>query len=483
MSFPPFLRKWLGLALDEADRTTALWAVGQPGVGKSWAIASWASDDIRAGRGVGVFDPHQDLFRHVLKRTAILAAGDEALAKRVVIVNPLDPDWAVGINPLQLYGEKTPERIAAFFTGVALKIWGFTATEAPRMTRLMTHTFMALAELGLTLVELPLFLSDGRWRQRVVERVNNPAVKGYFLNEFPANERLRQEWTQSTLNKIGQLVLDPDLRLILGQRKNTVDFRDLMDRRRILLVNLPKGVMGTENSQLLGAFLLGMIQQAALSRADLPSGARSTFYLYLDEFQNYTTDHIQEILSESRKYGLSLILAHQYLGQLPQDLKAAVKNAFGTLACFRVGYQDAAELAREVFSPNLEPSGGGGWRLQWWGRVPLVLPQGGQSSLPADWERHVQELTGLKTREFWVRQKGGSAALKQRSRELAPPICSAGTLGALVTLSGHHYARRKEAVRRELTRARPRLLAELAGDQPPANLAEGNQGIPPLWGE
>lgn len=303
-----FFPKGGGLTLGKNRRTTSIWTVGQPGTGKSRAIASWVMEDIKNGRGVAVFDPHQDLYRHIARAAALLAERDDELARKVVLVDPMDDTWAVGVNPLQVFAGMSAERLAVFFTDVAFKIWKIEPSDAPRMNWLMIHTFAALAELGLTLVELPLFLRDHEWRGRVMERIQNPEVKDYFLKEFPTSERLRQEWTQSTLNKMGQFVMDPDIRLILGQPQSTINFRDLMDSQKILLVNLPKGELGTEQSQLFGAFLLGMIQQAALSRAD--SVERPPFFLYLDEFQNYTTDHIQEILSESRKYGLSLILAH-----------------------------------------------------------------------------------------------------------------------------------------------------------------------------
>ncbi len=478
-----FFPKGGGLTLSAQRRTTSIWTVGQPGTGKSRAIASWVMNDIRNGRGVAVFDPHQDLFRHIARASALLAEQDYELASKVVLVDPLDDTWAVGFNPLQVFAGMSAERLAVFFTDVAFKIWRIEPSDAPRMNWLMVHTFAALAELGLTLVELPLFLRDHEWRGRVMARIQNPEVKDYFLKEFPTSERLRQEWTQSTLNKMGQFVMDPDIKLILGQRQSTINFRDLMDNQKILLVNLPKGELGTEQSQLLGAFLLGMIQQAALSRTDMPINKRKPFYLYLDEFQNYTTDHIQEILSESRKYGLSLILAHQYLEQLPQDLRQAVMNTYGTLVCFRVGYQDAVQLTREAFTPDLPPARRTRWSWERKGQIPVLTPKREYGSLEAEWERLIRELTTLPPRFFWARQKGVGRALKQWTMNTPDPNCPPALLDSLITLSGVRYASRKNNIRRELLNERPRLLAELAGGHPPDEAIMADSGLPPKWSD
>ena len=193
-----------------------MWVLGQPGTGKSRALGKWITSDIDSGYGVGFIDPHEDTYDLVLKRTAILSQDDFSIAERVVIIDPFDKNWAVGFNPLQLFKNSTPERIAKFFTDVTMKIWKIDSSQAPRMSWLMAHTFLALAELGLTLVELPKFLRDGEWRNKVLEHIQNDEVRDYFLEEFPTNERLRQEWTQSTLNKMGQFVMDPALKLILG---------------------------------------------------------------------------------------------------------------------------------------------------------------------------------------------------------------------------------------------------------------------------
>lgn len=473
-----FKRK--GMALSPLQRAKTVWVVGLPGSGKTFALISWSLADLEAGRGFGFLDPHEDAFDLLLRHTAARAEVDRELAEKVVVIDPFSPEWAVGINPLELLDGLPPERIAWFFTGMVIKILKIDASIATRMVWLMVHTCLALAELGLTLHELPMFLRNHEWRETVIRaHVETPEVRDYFLREFPQNERLRTEWMQSTLNKMAKFVMDPDLQLIVGQRESTINFRKLMDQRQVLLVNLSKGRLGSENSQLFGAFIVGLIQLAALSRVD--DTDRPPFVLYVDEWQNFITDHVQEILSESRKYGLSMVLANQYLDQLPLEQKQAVLKTAGTLVSFHIGYQDAEELAREMFLPSMHQTRWG-WRMV--GRLPLLLPRRELASLGHQWERSVRSLTTLRPREFWIKHRGPTRAVKQRTLEVPEPSCSPQALDALVTLSGVRYARRKEEVRRELLVDRPRLLRELAGGPlpPTAEHDDDDEAAPSLWG-
>ena len=217
-------------------------------------------------------------------------------------------------------------------------------------------------------------------------------MRQYFENEFPKTERGSLQWVTPVLNKLGNLLFDPDIRLIFGSQ-STFDFRRAMDERLIFLAHLPKGILGEGSSALLAAFLVAHIQRSALSRAD--SQRRPPFYLYLDEFQNYTTGNIIDILSESRKYALSLTLAHQFLDQLPNELSQAVLNTSGTMACFRVGYHDARSLAKEIFpSPDFR------YRVQL--RASLSIPFIQQ----VGWEGLALELANLQPRQFWYRRRG-----------------------------------------------------------------------------
>ena len=346
------MNNWLfreGTQLSVVQRATHTYVIGQPGMGKSRALESWIMQDILAGRGVGVIDPHGDLYRHLVFRLAILLQSRPELAERVILIDPTDPVWTVGFNPLQAGNGMYKERLAWLLTDVIIKIWRLDTATAPRMLRLLTFSFLALSEFQLTLLDLPRFLLDEAWRKSLLSRTRHPEITDYFNLEFPKGASAVHQWAMPVLNKIGPLIFDPEMRLMLAT-ESTINFRKILDRNQVLLVNLPKGILGEGNSALLGAFIVAHLQQAALSRAN--SWERNPFFLYLDEFQNYTTDNIKDILSESRKYALSLVMAHQYLAQLAEDLRGAVLNTAGTIVCFRIGYHDANELCRDLFIPG-----------------------------------------------------------------------------------------------------------------------------------
>lgn len=441
-----------GLKLQPYQRGTHTHVIGQTGTGKSRTLESWVMQDILAGHGLAVIDPHGDLYQNLVMRISSLLPQYPALADRIVLMNPHDSIWTVGFNPLEPIPGIPLERLAWFLTDVIIKIWKMDTASAPRMLRLITYSFLTLAEAGRSLVDLARFLNDTAWRQSLVARSTHREVTDYFQHEFPTKASSVHQWITPVLNKIGPLIFDPDVRLMLGTR-STINFRKILDQKLILLVNLSKGILGEGNSALLGAFIVAHLQQAALSRAN--SRNRDLFFLYLDEFQNYTTDNIKDILSESRKYGLSLILAHQYLDQLAGDLRGAVLNTAGTLVCFRVGYQDASVLTREMFPP--------GYLKQ--ERREIKTSEIGPFRVPAFHEERealshdalVTQLTQLKAREFWTKQRGPYAPIKQRALYLPEPVMSEELLDIrqqLVDRSGEQFGRLKAEVRREFNDGR-----------------------------
>ena len=276
-------------------RATGQWVIGQPGVGKSKFMAQAIAQDILAGRGVGMIDPHGDLFVDVTHLLAAVLPSRPELAQRVIVVDPTDPKWTVGLNPLAAVPGLPHERMAQFLTDVVVKIWSIDPASAPRLIRLLMNTLLALMDLDLSLPDLPRFLLDSGFRERMLLALANESVRNYFSFEFPTSPGAAQQWVTPVLNRLGGLLFDPDIRLMLAGRA-TFDFREVLDRRLVLLVNLPKGTIGEGASALLGAFIVAQLQKAALGRAD--TDQREPFYLYLDEFQNYTTDNIQDILSE-----------------------------------------------------------------------------------------------------------------------------------------------------------------------------------------
>ncbi len=428
------------------ERSTHTYVIGQPGTGKSRAIESWVMQDIRAGKAVGVIDPHGDLYNNLLARLT----DYPQLWKKIVLFDPLDKKWVVGFNPLDAVADLPKERLAIYMTDIVIKVWKIQPEHAPRMVWLLTNTFLALSSSGLNILDLPRFLSDPEFRIELLPKLNSEVVRNYFLNEYPQKQSSAMQWAAPILNKLGNLIFDPQIRTIFTG-KSTINFRHIMDNGKILLVHLPKGIMGEELSSLLAAFIVAMIQKAALSRASTHN--RQPFYLYLDEFQNYTTNNIKDILSESRKYSLSVTMAHQYLDQLSSDLRSAVLNTIGTVVCFRVGYKDAAMLVKEIFpSPENIQSRGQELRLRSVNSIllPMVIPK----IQATNWEMLTRELVNLQMREFWFRKRGLNQPIKQYTFDMPDPILTAEKKRRIQMLrdcSGANYARLRSCLRPENT--------------------------------
>jgi hypothetical protein len=451
-----------GIKMSRAQRAAHTYVIGQPGMGKTSALKSWVLQDAADGQGLAVLDPHDQLYDDLVFHLAAMATRRPELVEKVVLMDPKHKVWTVGFNPLQPIPGIPRERQASLLTDVIVKIWKLDATALPRTLRLLTHSFVILSEFGLTLLDLPRFLSGRAWRESLLQRSAHPAVAEYFHYEFPVRDGAALQWVTPVLNKIGPLIFDPDMRLMLGTR-STINFRRILDDNLILLVNMPKGILGEGNSALLGAFIVAHLQQAALSRAD--SRNRNLFFLYLDEFQNYTTDNIKDILSEMRKYGLSLVLAHQFLDQLPTDIRGAVLNTAGTLISFRVGYDDARVLAREIFPPGCLKTTEQKLAFRRVGGYPLPLLR--EKTEPLAAEALATLLTELRPREFWSRRRGPHPPIKQRALYMPEPVLSEALFQArtrLVNTSGQRYGRLKSEVVKELKHEQVQERPDHAGD-------------------
>jgi Type IV secretion-system coupling protein DNA-binding domain len=449
------LTHWLlhnGLRLSAGQRTTHTYIIGQPGAGKSRAIESWAMQDIANGQGVCVVDTEGDLYHNLVSHVAVLAERQPELTRRVILLDPTDPKWTVGFNPLEPIPGIAQERLVGFITDWIIKLWKIDPTTSPRMLDLLSNTLLAQSDLRQTLVDSPRFLRDHAWRNSLLKRVRHRSVLDYFKYEFPENPSGAKTWIAPILNKIKRLVFDPDVRLMLGAR-STLNFRQIMDRKLVVLVNLSKGVLGEGNSAMLGAFIVAQLQQAALSR--VTTRFRPPFYVYLDEFQNYTTDNIKEILAGARKYSLSITLAHQYLGQLSDDLRQAVLNTTGTLACFRVGYHDAGILAKEIFPPRFLRETDSA--LQFTRLAGFSLPNWHHESEPLRNDQVISQLTQLQAREFWTKRRSTRVPLKQRTLDM-PDLPESSALrearARLIETAGQQYGTLKNDVRRALDHER-----------------------------
>src|SRR3972149_516984 len=336
------IRKVFGIK--EKNRRGHMYIIGKTGTGKSTLIQNMAAWDIREGNGLALIDPHGDMAE------SILDFIPKKRAKDVIYFNPADLEYPVAFNPLERIHPDYDHLVASGLISVFKKLW--TDFWGPRLEHILRHSILTLLEIpGSTLLDIQRLLTDKEYRGRVINGIRHQQVREFWLNEFEKYSAwLRSEATAPVLNKVGQFLTSTPLRNIVGQRENTFDLRSVMDSGKILIVNLAKGKIGEDNASLLGSMLVTKIQLAAMSRAELPEAKRRPFYLYVDEIHNFLTLSFADILSESRKYGLNLVLAHQHMDQVDEKIRGAIFGNVGTIISFRVGTFDARELCRE-FNP------------------------------------------------------------------------------------------------------------------------------------
>jgi hypothetical protein len=331
-----------GIKLD--DRRRHMYIVGKTGMGKSTMMENMVLDDIFSGNGIGLVDPHGDFAEKILNYIPAKRIND------VVYINPSDLDFPIGFNILEVQNEGQKHLIVAGLMGIFKKIW--PDVWSARMEYILNNTLLALIEYpGSTLLGINRLLSDKKYRKKVVAKVKDPVIKSFWNVEFASyTEKYAQEAVAPIQNKIGQFLSTNVIRNMVAQVKSTIDIRKLMDEKKIVIMNLSKGRIGEDNSRLLGGMLITKIQLAAMERVDTPEAERKDFFLYVDEFQNFATPSFANILSEARKYRLSLIMAHQYIKQLDEIVADAVFGNVGTIISFRIGGGDAEMLAKE-FTP------------------------------------------------------------------------------------------------------------------------------------
>jgi len=337
--------RWLLTGIKQNERLVHFYIVGASGSGKTKFMQYLIKQDIANQNGFGVIDPHGDLIEDIKGWLYLESTKD--LQKDVVLLDPADSKKTAVFNPIeQIEGETAGDQAGKLMIAFD-KIWH--EFFGPRMENILRNSLIALCEAGLTIAEVPLLLMNADFRQKVLEKVEEPNCRRYFLQEFETlSSHTRREYTESTLNKINALLSRERIRQILSARKSSFDLREIMDKQKILLVNLNKGRLG-DTGDLLGSLLMSRIQMAAFSRTDMPERKRTPFYLYIDEFQNFASENFISVLSEARKYGLSLILAHQNLAQLPRSLQSSIITNCGVQTYFRLSRTDADILAREGF--------------------------------------------------------------------------------------------------------------------------------------
>jgi type IV secretory pathway TraG/TraD family ATPase VirD4 len=342
------------------DRTRHFYMIGKSGCGKSALISYMARQDVINGDGVCVVDPHGDLIEDILKYIP------KERAKDVILFNPADMERPMGLNLLEAHTAEEKDFASLAAMEIFIKLFG-NEIFGPRIQHYFRNgclTLMDDEEEGATLIDVPRLFTDDEFSQYKISKIRNPVVRSFWDREMAkTGAREKEEMIPYFSAKFGPFVTNTMMRNIIGQKKSAFNFREIMDQRKILLVNLSKGSVGDINSQLLGLIFVNKLQMAAMSRVDVPEAQRPNFWLYVDEFQNFATDSFATILSEARKYHLGLIIAHQYIGQLTHKngpegsredptIRDAVFGNVGTMMSFKIGASDAEYMAKE-YAPLL----------------------------------------------------------------------------------------------------------------------------------
>lgn len=325
-----------------------MYVIGQTGVGKSVFLQEMAKKDAASGKGFCFIDPHGDAIEDIL--TSI----PKERAEDVILFDPSDTERPIGLNMLE-YDPAHPEQktfVINEMIGIFDQLYDLKATGGPMFEQYMRNAMLLIMEdpdSGSTLMEISKVLADEDFRKYKLSKCNNPIAYDFWTKEAEkaGGEAALANMVPYITSKLTTFISNDMMRPIIAQQKSTLNFREIMDGKKILLVNLSKGKIGEINARLLGMVIVGKILMAALSRTDTPEDERTDFYLYMDEFQNVTTNSIAQILSEARKYRLVLTMAHQFIAQLKEEIAKAVFGNVGSLVSFRVGSEDAEFLEKQ----------------------------------------------------------------------------------------------------------------------------------------
>ena len=339
--------KRIKFGIKRKDRSRHMYVIGKTGMGKSNMLENLAIQDIRDGNGLAFIDPHgksADLLLEYIPKERI---------NDVVYFAPFDMEYPVSFNVMEDVGAERRHLVSSGLMSAFKKIW--VDAWSARMEYILNNIMLALLEYpGSTLLGVNRMLADKDFRKKVVDNITDPSVRSFWVDEYAKyTDKFAAEAAPAIQNKVGQFVTNPLIRNIIGQPKSTFDIRKIMDEKKILIINLSKGRVGESNANLLGSMLITKIYLAAMSRAEMNEKELKNaahFYLYVDEFQSFANESFADILSEARKYKLNLIIAHQYIEQMSEEVRAAVFGNVGTMCVFRVGAYDAEVLEKE-FAP------------------------------------------------------------------------------------------------------------------------------------
>lgn len=342
-----------GVSIGFEDRRRHLYIIGKTGTGKSQLLIELIKQDIKAGHGVCVMDPHGDLIDETLRYIPPSRAED------VIYFDPSDTERPMGLNLLEAYTEEQKHFMTTAIINLMYKLYDpqRTGIIGPRFEHAVRNAMLSvMSEPGSTFIEIVRILTDQKYVQELLPKIQDPIVRRYWTDQIAQTSDFhKSEVLDYIVSKFGRFVTNKTMRNIIGQSKSAFDFRNVMDEGKILLINLSKGKLGEENSSFLGLVLIPKILVAAMSRQEIPEAKRRDFFLYVDEFQNFATPDFATILSEARKYRLNLTVANQFIGQMDEEVKNAIFGNVGTMMSFRVGVTDASYLQRE-FQPVFSES-------------------------------------------------------------------------------------------------------------------------------
>ena len=398
--------------LDVADARYHTYVIGKTGSGKTTLLRNLILQLILQGHGVGLIDPHGDLAEELLDHIP------PSRAEQTVYFNPGDTDFPIGLNLLSQADEDQRHLVASGIVCALKSIWH--DSWGPRLEFILSNAVAALAHCPNTSpLGVNRMLTDDAYRQWVVRQVRDPFLKDYWLNEFESyDERFRREAIAPIQNKIGQLLLSPTIRNIIGQVQSKVSIPFVMNEGRIFIANLSKGQIGADKANLLGSLLVTQFQLAAMARSRQPESERKDFHLFIDEFQNYSTESFTSILAEARKYRLNITLSHQYITQLSPTVRDAVFGNVGTLISFRVGFTDAEHLHGEFGE-----------------------------------EFHVRQFVDLPRYQTLIRSQSNDGAMHfQRAHLMAPIETNLGRRNKLIRRSRERFAVKRAIVENRLER-------------------------------
>ncbi len=343
-----FRAKRTRFGIKDDDRARHIYVIGKTGMGKSTMLENMAIQDMQNGNGLAFMDPHGGTADKLLDYVP------PERIKDVIYFAPFDLEHPISFNVLEDVGKDQRYLVSSGLMSAFKKIW--VDAWSARMEYILQNTLLALLEYpGSTLLGVNRMLSDKEYRKKVVDNITDPGVRSFWVDEFAKyTERMAAEAVPAIQNKVGQFTSNPLIRNIIGQPRSSLDFRKIMDEKKILIINLSKGRMGEGNANLIGSMLITKLYLTAMSRANLSGAEIRTlppFYFFVDEFQSFANESFANILSEARKYKLSLTMAHQYIEQMAEEVRAAVFGNVGSIITFRVGPFDA-EVLEKIFFPT-----------------------------------------------------------------------------------------------------------------------------------